>query len=575
MRSLRPYQYAAQSAVLRHYLDGEQRGVVVLPTGAGKTFTATSMAPLICPADGRILWLAHMDELIAQAYQAFVQVYPADQVGIVKAARNDVTCPVVVASKDTLAQKHRLQELLRYGQFDYVVCDEAQHAVTPVWQRIIDASLGAHGLLLGLTATPYRADMKSLKQVFRDGVFYALGLFELMVMEDPETGEAYLADILPPVVVETDVDLSQVTMEDGDYNLEQLSNAVYKSKYRHRQTVEAWIAWGERRLTILFAVDRRDALAYQDAFNQANIPAVTVFGDTPPEERKRILGDARQNEHGAFEHGEYHVLILVGVGIEGLDLPFVACIVMARHCKAVGGFLQRLGRGSRLAPGKTDCIVIDVADNQHSGLTVSELIGSETPVTTSVRKYLQEQTAANQSSDAVQLQQLAASAYRLKGKEQNIFDMQVQGRWHLHDDGTLRFDTPAGNYAIEDLGGVYRPAKVKDGKLVYLCRAAHNLTIAAAMVKADALLKTARHDRIESFQANPDRYRQPATEKQRAFAAKLRLGPIVAAHERIAPWTTGDLSDLITEKKQRGTNFWPWWKTESSTWWRRNRSATE
>jgi hypothetical protein len=124
--SLRDYQDEAVDAVATRTAEGKQRLMVVLPTGAGKTVVFGALAwSWLADGMGRVLVLAHRDELIAQAVAKMSLWIPRHLIGIVKAARNEVDAPVVVASVQTLRNDRRLEQV---GQFGLVVVDEAHHA---------------------------------------------------------------------------------------------------------------------------------------------------------------------------------------------------------------------------------------------------------------------------------------------------------------------------------------------------------------------------------------------------------------------------------------------------------------
>ena len=143
-----------QAAVER----GVQRPMVVCPTGTGKTIC---FASLIARRGGSALVLAHRDELLRQAAEKIAIADPtlALGVGFVAAQRDDVHAPVVVGSVQTLARANRLARLPR--QFDTVVVDECHHASARSYRRILE-HLAPSPLILGVTATPARADGKQL-----------------------------------------------------------------------------------------------------------------------------------------------------------------------------------------------------------------------------------------------------------------------------------------------------------------------------------------------------------------------------------------------------------------------------
>src|SRR5256884_1373296 len=177
----RPYQYEAVAALLAATARGVQRPLLVLPTGTGKTIV---FALLVQRRRGRSLILAHRDELIQQAVAKLHLVDPTLTLGVVQAARDEHTAPVVVASVQTLSRRTRLARLV--PDLQTIVIDEAHHAPAPTDRRILDycRAWRADGpLVVGVTATPERGDHHSLRPVF-DRIVYQKTLLEMMQAGD-------------------------------------------------------------------------------------------------------------------------------------------------------------------------------------------------------------------------------------------------------------------------------------------------------------------------------------------------------------------------------------------------------
>ncbi|MBO0783503.1 MAG: hypothetical protein J2P37_32225, partial [Ktedonobacteraceae bacterium] len=126
------------------------------------------------------------------------------------------------------------------------------------------------------------------------------------------------------------------------------------------------------RQALCFAVTVAHAEHLADAFNRRGVRAAVVSGETAPEERRRLLY--------AYERGELTVLCNCGVLTEGYDAPVTSCVILARPTKSRALFTQCIGRGTRLAPGKHDCIILDVTDNclKHrlQPMTLSQALGT-------------------------------------------------------------------------------------------------------------------------------------------------------------------------------------------------------
>lgn len=172
MVTLRPYQNDAVFAVVQHYHDGHRAALLHLATGTGKTVIAAEIARL---AKRPLLFVAHRQELLDQARDKFLQADPDAEVGYVRRECDEWDKPIMVASIQTLYRQHRLDRIPpdRYG---LVVIDECHHAAADTYQTIIDY-FGDAGLL-GLSATPFRSDAKSLVDIFGEEPVFSYSIRE-------------------------------------------------------------------------------------------------------------------------------------------------------------------------------------------------------------------------------------------------------------------------------------------------------------------------------------------------------------------------------------------------------------
>lgn len=170
---LRPYQQAAVTAIEEGWRDGGLRkSLLVLPTGTGKTVVFCTVARH-CAGDGRVLILAHREELIEQARQKYYRV-TGELAAKEKAGETCLgdSSPVVVGSVQTLQNKKRLSKFPA-DYFGAIIIDEAHHALAAGYQRVLEHFPRAR--VLGVTATPDRGDKRDLAEYF-DGVAYEYSL---------------------------------------------------------------------------------------------------------------------------------------------------------------------------------------------------------------------------------------------------------------------------------------------------------------------------------------------------------------------------------------------------------------
>lgn len=354
--SLRPYQVEAVDGVRQHIRSGRRRVLLVAPTGAGKTVIATHIVHASTSLGNRVLFLAHRRELIVQAWKKIVGctcpvgfdhvrkradgcTADATLAGVMMASdpRRNPVAPVQVASIDTLRARSKPPANL-------VIVDETHRALARTYQDILASY--AESAIVGLTATPYRADGRGLGELYTDMVIVASprDLIADGFLVEPRVFTVPAAD-LP--------ELSKVRIKGGDYDAAALSAAVDQSGLVGN-IVEHWQRRAENRRTVVFAVDVEHSKHIVARFVEAGIAAEHLDGTTPTAERDAILA--------RLEAGVTRVVSNVGVLCEGWDQPSCKCVVLARPTKSLGLFLQMAGR--ILRPFRnTEALILDHAGN--------------------------------------------------------------------------------------------------------------------------------------------------------------------------------------------------------------------
>ena len=361
---LRDYQIDAHDAIEHAFAHGIRRPLLSLPTGGGKTVV---FVELIRRRGGRALVLVHRDELVQQAKQRLREHAPELHVGVVKAEQDEVGAQVVIASVQTLAHAARLARIV--PNFTTVVVDECHHAVAPSYIRVLQhvRAFEADGpLVLGVSATPYRADGTGLDEVFEKTV-YDRDLLSMI-------REGWLVDLVGvPVTVQANFDRigSKKNNASGsgldDIQAENILMAANVSDI----VVHSYREHALGRRALVFTPGVRSAREMAGVFNRAGIAAEAIVEDTTIPERRKILERLRE--------GTTRVVSNCLVLTEGLDAPAVDCIVIARPTKGRGLYTQMVGRGTRPSPatGKKDCIVLDLAGatRRHELMSLGTLVG--------------------------------------------------------------------------------------------------------------------------------------------------------------------------------------------------------
>jgi len=352
--TLRPYQHTARDNTFRDWTAGLRRLALVLPTGAGKTVIFSEIIrEFLARFPGHpVLVLAHRDELLQQAKAKIEHWVPGIQVGIVKAGQNQVYAPIVVASVQTLARGRTA----RLPQPGLVIVDECHRTMGPSYIKVLD-ELGCRRddgpLTLGVTATFTREDSKRLTD-FYQAVPFALDLVEL-ILPDPVTGESYLCSPKFRRVLIEGLDLSGVPMSrltsGKDLAATELAEAMDRAG-APGVVAAAYRRHAADRSGMVFTPTVASAADVADAFNEIGISAAMLSGKTKMSERRRIMED--------FNAGRLQVVTNAALLGEGVDAPITSCVVVARPTLSKTLFRQMVGRGLRLYPGKTDCLVLDV-----------------------------------------------------------------------------------------------------------------------------------------------------------------------------------------------------------------------
>lgn len=342
--SLRPYQREAVDAVHRAGVEGCMAPAVGLPTGTGKTVVFSALAQERAEL-GRTLILAHRDELLRQAADKYREVNPGADVGFVQAGMNDIDHAVVVASVQSLSQPRRLDSF-PWRDVKTCVTDEAHHATATTYLRIQER-LDPECLHLGVSATLERGDKVGLGAVWKQ-VVYLKTLQEMI-----EAG--YLVDIRAKAI-RLNYNLGQLRTSRGDFVASQVSEVLQATK-AYSVAANAYLEHAPGRKAIIFTPTIADAKEMAATFRAAGIPAEHVDGEMEYTERRAALR--------RFSTGETMVMANAMVLTEGYDEPSVDCIIVARPTKSRPLYVQMVGRGTRLYPGKADLLVLDMMGNDN------------------------------------------------------------------------------------------------------------------------------------------------------------------------------------------------------------------
>lgn len=357
--ALRDYQIEAINSVTVSFLEGIRRQLIILPTGSGKTII---MAALAMQFNKKTLLIAHREELISQAVDKFRLVWPEASIGVCMAERDEIDRQVVIGSVQSCSRPKRLERLKEQG-FELMMIDEAHHSSADSYQNVInDLGFGIDSkkLLVGVTATPQRADSQTLGSTFEKITF------------SRSIGTMIKAGYLSPVVgrkILTNLTFQRIATSGGDFVLSDLAEAM-NTEERNKFIVDKFKQYASQRKSIAFCCNVQHCKDLSDAFNNQGIKSGAVWGDMASEDRQRTLED--------LKHGRIQVATSCGILTEGYDEPSINSIIMARPTKSSSLYAQCVGRGLRLWPGKSDCLVLDFTD-RHNNLDAIMTLNSVVP----------------------------------------------------------------------------------------------------------------------------------------------------------------------------------------------------
>ena len=354
MLTLRPYQQAAITAIYGYFQNSTGNPLVVIPTAGGKSLVMAAFIEGVLKAwsDQRILIVTHVRELIAQNHAEMIGLWPEAPAGIYSAGlgKREAQARILFAGIQSIHARAR-----EIGHTDLVLIDEA-HLIpgksSTMYRRFLDdmAKINPALKVIGLTATPFRLDCGMLHEG-KSALFTDIA-YEAPVRDLIDQG--YLSPLVSKQPA-TRLDVSKVGTRAGDFIARDLAAAVDQEAIT-RAAVTEIIAYGhDRKSWLTFCSGVEHARHVAEEFARQGITCRTIFGDTPKDERDAIIA--------AFKRGEIRALASMGVLTTGFNAPGVDLIALLRPTKSAGLYVQMVGRGTRLAPDKEDCLVLDFAGN--------------------------------------------------------------------------------------------------------------------------------------------------------------------------------------------------------------------
>lgn len=359
---LRPYQESACQSVVQEWINNQSgSALVVLATGLGKTFVAGSAIRRIANLrpQARVLVLAHTNELVKQLERSFWPFLRASESTMIATGQEDFDWDsmsefqFVFGSRDTFASRVGLANSL--PTFDVVIVDECHHVSTATYDRIFEAlNIGTPDgpFLIGLTATDWRPDGRALDQWFSDPVV-RIDLVDAL-------NSGFLSNVDYRMFTDN-IDWHALHRDDDAvYSPKAINKAIFIKEWDEAVIDHIRSSWKEisalgmnpRCVVFCSTIDHAERVAAQ--VNSIELTSATTLhsgrGLSAIERNKRLWN---------FSEGKSGVICVVDVFNEGIDVPDVNLVIFLRVTHSRRIFIQQLGRGLRLARGKSKVIVLD------------------------------------------------------------------------------------------------------------------------------------------------------------------------------------------------------------------------
>lgn len=360
---LRDYQTQAVEAALKHFRQGDDPAVIVLPTGAGKSLVIAELSRL---AKGRVICLAHVKELVEQNHGKFLATgAPAGVFSAGLSQKNHaakITFASIQSLSANLAPFQAPVSLIVIDECHRVGMDESgQYQKTIAHFRALNPKVK----ILGLTATPYRLGSGWIYQHHYHGYarpstssFFKKCIFELPLQHMVKKG--YLT---PPIHYDAAIahyDFSLLTESlDGEQNTDDI--ALNELIHKHPRVTKA-----VTEQILQLSQDRQGVMIFAATIDHAQ----EICGYLPAQQTALITGSTKIKQRdaliAAFKAQKIKYLVNVSVLTTGFDAPHVDVIAILRPTQSVSLFQQIVGRGLRLSPGKKDCLVLDYTNNGYN-----------------------------------------------------------------------------------------------------------------------------------------------------------------------------------------------------------------
>ena len=377
-------------------------GLLVLPTGGGKTLTAAHwLSKNILDKGKKVLWIAHRHELLEQAKETFAEKLAFKDIFTNKKSFNyriisgihdkpihiKQEDDIIFASKDSVnaGLNHLLKNWITNNTDEiFLVIDEAHHATAKTYRKMIAGLRESvqKFRMLGLTATPFRTAEKEqglLKKIFPDDIVYKIDLRTLIrigILSEPYFEEVQTGQDIIGEYELTDEQIEELQTKFGDFNAilgDNIAKTIAENKERNSKIVDKYISQKEKyKQTLVFALNVDNAIALNALFREKGVKSDFVISAV----KDAITGvtiSSKENKDKIerFRNGELEVLINVNILTEGTDVPNVQSVFLTRPTISTILMTQMIGRGLRglKAGGTKEAFIVSFVDNWRNKIS--------------------------------------------------------------------------------------------------------------------------------------------------------------------------------------------------------------
>ncbi len=369
---IRPYEFQQEildALQADREIRNQYKNLIIAATGTGKTIISALDYKRFCAnnskSECRLLFIVHRKEILEQSLATYRAVLKDNNFGELFV---DGKKPTQLKYLFASIQTFNSQDLTKYTSkesYDYIVIDETHHASAYTYQNLLDYYKPK--ILLGLTATPERADGKDIFKYFNHRVSAEIRL--------PEAIERSLLCPFHYFGVSDSIDYSSITWERGKYKESELNDILTINEISAKtrvntilQAIEKYITDIEETKGIGFCISKNHAIYMSNQFNNSGIKSIALTSDSD--------SNLRNEAKNKLKKGEYKFIFVVDIYNEGVDIPEINTVLFLRPTESLTIFLQQLGRGLRNADNKEFLTVLDFIGHAHKKYNFEEKFNS-------------------------------------------------------------------------------------------------------------------------------------------------------------------------------------------------------